>query len=124
MTDAIETFFDRLRAGERAAVLAGVTGRMRIDLRSGRAIDHWLIAVERGEVNVSHRGGPADSVVRMERALFEGMVQGRVNAMAATLRGLVLTEGHTNMFVKFQRLFPGPPPKRRPRARADAGGRR
>ena len=124
MADAVQAFFEELRTGDRSSVLgATTTGNLRLDLRAGRTVDRWLVTIDRGEVSVSHGNGPAESVIRMERSLFEGMVEGRVNAMAATLRGLVVAEGHTSIFVKFQRLFPGPPPPGRSRRRATASGR-
>ena len=52
---------------------------------------------------VSHRNAKADGVIRTSRALFEGMVTGTVNAMAAALRGVVSLEGDPTMLVLFQR---------------------
>jgi putative sterol carrier protein len=37
------------------------------------------------------------------------MVEGKVNAMAAVLRGEVSLEGDLGLVISFQRLFPGPP---------------
>jgi hypothetical protein len=49
-------------------------------------------------------------------------VTGRMNAMAATLRGVLDPEGDLGLVLLFQRLFPGPPGSRRKRpAKATAG---
>jgi glycogen debranching enzyme len=48
-------------------------------------------------------------VIRTSKDLFEGMVTGRVNAMAGALRGVVSLEGDPTLLVLFQRALPGPP---------------
>ena len=53
----------------------------------------------------------------LERSLFDSMATGKVNAMAAALRGVVAPEGNLGLLVSFQRLFPGPP-RSRPRSSA------
>ena len=53
-------------------------------------------------------GGPADCVLRADRKLFARMASGKVNAMAAVLRGAVTIEGDPRLLVLFQRLLPGP----------------
>ena len=58
---------------------------------------------------MSRRHAKADCTIRTDRELFVGMVTGRVNAMAALLRGQVGVEGDPNLLLQFQRLFPSPP---------------
>jgi putative sterol carrier protein len=65
--------------------------------------------VDKGDVEVKHKGGEADCVVRADRKVFEGMIGGRVNAFAAVLRGAVTVEGDPTLLVLLQRLLPGPP---------------
>jgi putative sterol carrier protein len=65
--------------------------------------------VDKGDVDVKHKGGEADCVVRADRKVFEGMIGGRVNAFAAVLRGAVTVEGDPTLLVLLQRLLPGPP---------------
>jgi putative sterol carrier protein len=74
---------------------------------------------------VSRKKGPADVVVRAETSLFEDIAAGRVNAMAAVLRGLIVPEGDLGLVMTFQRLFPGPPLRKpRPRSAPGAAGKR
>jgi len=40
--------------------------------------------------------------------LFDDIVSGRANAMAALLRGDVGVEGNTELLMRVQRTFPGP----------------
>ena len=48
------------------------------------------------------------AIVRTGKALFAGMTAGKVNAMAAALRGALVPQGNLALIVSFQRLFPGP----------------
>jgi putative sterol carrier protein len=65
--------------------------------------------VDKGDVEVKHKGGEADCVMRADRKVFEGMIAGRVNAFAAVLRGAVTVEGDPTLLVLLQRVLPGPP---------------
>jgi putative sterol carrier protein len=84
-------------------------GSLRFELVEGKTTDRWLVRVDKGDVDVKHKGGEADCVVRAERKVFEGMIAGRVNAFAAVLRGAVTVEGDPTLLVLLQRLLPGPP---------------
>ena len=50
--------------------------------------------------------------MRADAELFGDIITGRVNAMAALLRGRLVVEGDPSPLVLFQRLFPGPPSPR------------
>jgi putative sterol carrier protein len=78
-------------------------------LEAGGQTERRLIVIDRGSVSESRRHAKADCTIRMDRELFEGMVSGHVNAMAALLRGQVGVEGDPNLLLQFQRLFPSPP---------------
>ena len=60
-------------------------------------------------------------MIRTSKDLFEGMVTGRVNAMAGALRGVVSLEGDPTLLVLFQRALPG---RRHREARVDHEGGR
>jgi len=102
--DPIDAFFGRLN-GYR--IRRRATGSIRIELRDGDKTERWLVAVDGGEVSVSHRNVKADAAILTSRDAFEGMVTGRVNAMAAALRGVVTLEGDPGLLVLFQRALPG-----------------
>ena len=121
MTDAASGFFERLR-DEHVALPTRATGVMRVEIADGKRTESWLVAVDKGKVEVSRGKGKADSVIRGDRALFDGMAAGEVNAFAATLRGAVAIEGDPRLLVLFQRLLPGPPPRGK-RRRAKGGSR-
>jgi putative sterol carrier protein len=96
-------------------------GSVRFDLRSGKRIERWLVSVDRGAVTVSRRNAAADAVVRADEALFEGVVRGEVNAMAALLRGALTIEGDGGLLLLFQRLLGPATPPRTPSGASPAG---
>jgi putative sterol carrier protein len=119
MTDAASGFFERLR-DEHVALPTRATGVMRVEIADGKRTESWLVAVDKGKVEVSRGKGKADAVLRGDRTLFDGMAAGEVNAFAAALRGAVAIEGDPRLLVLFQRLLPGPPGRGR-RRRAKGG---
>jgi SCP-2 sterol transfer family len=110
VSEPIEEFFERLTRGGPDGLPRRADGSLRIDLTSGTTTERWFITMHGGDVSVSHRNAKADSVIRTSEKVFEGMVTGRVNAMAAALRGVVSLEGDPTLLVLFQRALPGPPP--------------
>jgi putative sterol carrier protein len=112
MADATTRFFDDLGARGHEPLLEKATGTLRFDLAQGTRIDRWFVTVKKGDVAVSRKASAADLIVRADRALFDKVASGRQNAFAAVLRGAVTVEGHPQLLVLFQRLFPSPPKRR------------
>jgi putative sterol carrier protein len=108
MTDATTAFFQDLGARGHEPLLEKATGTMRFDLSNGKRT-RWLVTIEKGDVKVSQRNSQADCVASADKRVFERIVKGEMNAMAAVLRGLIHVDGDPASFVLFQRLFPGPP---------------
>jgi len=106
--DGIVEFFEELGRAEHEPLLAKVTGRVRFDLVEAGRPDRWLVAVDKGHSTVVHKGGPADCMVRADRALFERLCRGEANAMAAVLRGALVCSGDVELLLAIQRIFPGP----------------
>ena len=118
--DKVGKFFDRLAATGHVATFEGhppVT--IRFDVTEGTGsdgtgsdgsgTDHWWVAVSDGDVTVAHANRSADAVARLQRRHFLAMAEGRMNAQAAMLRGLLACEGSMSALVMFQRCLPGPP---------------
>ncbi len=122
MNEPIEGFFDDLAHRGHEPLLRRAKGSLRIDLEDGTGTQRWFVTIEEGDVGVSHRNAKADCVVRTSEEVFAGMVAGRVNAMAATLRGVLSIEGDPTLLVLFQRVFPGPPPAK-PKGRRTTAAR-
>ncbi len=97
-------------------LIKNVTGTIRFDLMDGSRTERWLIAMKKGEVQVSNRNSAADAVVRAGRGVFDAIAAGTKNAQAAFLRGTVTVEGDMDLVVQFFRLLPAPP-------RAEPGGK-
>jgi putative sterol carrier protein len=108
MSDITPAFFEVSRLGHNP-MLANVTATVRFDLEHEGRTDRWFVVIDKGDVSVSRRNVRADCVLRAERSLVEGVVSGRVNAMAALLRGDLVAEGDPQLLVLLQRLFPGAP---------------
>jgi putative sterol carrier protein len=107
-SDAATMFFEGLAGREREHLLAKARGTVCVELTNGAESEPWLVTIDRGDVTVSRGAGEADCTLRTSRELFEQIAAGKVNAVAAVLRGAVAIEGNWHLLVLFQRLFPGP----------------
>ena len=67
------------------------------------------MAIDKGELTVAHEAGQADCTIRGERSVFEELVGGRKNLMAAVLRGALACHGDLELLLAIQRIFPAPP---------------
>ena len=109
MSDPTKQFFDDLAARGHVPLLNSTSGTLRFDLEGGGRTAHWYVTIKKGDVSVSHDTVEADCVVRTGKELFDRMAAGMANAIAAALRGLVVSVGDLRLLIQFQRLFPGPP---------------
>lgn len=123
MADATRQFFDGLAARGHEPLLQSLSGTIGFDLAAGDDVEHRLVSVQDGDVTVSRRRAKADCVVTADTGLFDRLVTGEVNAVAAALRGELHIEGQTALVLAFQRLFPGPPGSAEGRAAAGGGDR-
>jgi putative sterol carrier protein len=57
---------------------------------------------------VSRRNAAADCIVRAGKTTFDRAAAGKLNLMAAVLRGEVEVRGDLRLLVLLQRLFPRP----------------
>ena len=108
MIDPTGEFFDELGRREHEPMLRKATGTLRFDLVDGPSTEHWFVAVKKGDVSVSRANNKADCILTTDRPLFDAIVRGEKNAMAAVLRGEIRVEGDPELLVLFQRVFAGP----------------
>jgi putative sterol carrier protein len=101
----VDSFFAALGRQGHAPMLRRVTGTIRFDLDHGRDTDHFTVAVAKGDLSVSRRNSPADTVIHTDRQLFERLIAGRANAAAAMLRGLLGVTGDMELATLTPRLF-------------------
>jgi putative sterol carrier protein len=107
-SEAVARFFHELAERGHEPLLRKTTGSTRFEIVDGRSTRRWLVSVARGDLSVEQGGGEADCVVRAERKVFERVVTGRMNAVAAVLRGDLAVDGDWRLLVAMQRLFTGP----------------
>ena len=102
-------------------------GSVLFELTRTGGTDRWRVGMALGDVTVSSgrdadTDGGAGCVVRGTGSLFDEIVSGRANAMAAMLRGELVPEGDLELLYEFQRVFPGPPGALHPRERLASKG--
>jgi putative sterol carrier protein len=114
--NGVVEFFEELGRREHEPLLTKVSGRVRFDLVDAGRPDRWLVAVDKGDTTVLHKGGRADCTVQADRRLFERLCRGEENAMAAVLRGALVCSGDVELLFAIQRIFPGPPRERQPQS--------
>jgi hypothetical protein len=113
--DPISQFFANLAAPGHLATFEGHSATLRFDVHDGGQVQHWYVAVSNGDVAVTRQNAVtrqskgADAVIHVERPPFEAIVTGRMNAVAALLRGVLTCEGSMAALMMFQRCLPGPP---------------
>ncbi|MCO1596585.1 SCP2 sterol-binding domain-containing protein [Micromonospora sp. RHAY321] len=124
MTEAAERFFESLPARAPEVLRGLVAGTLQIDLATDeQTTEHWLVRMRPGTVEVSRNRGPADAIWYSSAALFDRLVTGEAQGVAAVLRNESTFSGNVVLFLAFRRFFPNPPGTRDPRevARRQAG---
>jgi putative sterol carrier protein len=123
MADTISDFFQKLGERGHEPLLGHLRGAVRFQLRDNGEFDQWVVTVDRGAVTVLHGNADADCVIGADRALFERLINGEENAIAAVLRGALRVSGDVEMLLTIQRIFPGPPPSQRTTVGQQGGSR-
>ena len=106
MTEPTRDFFKRL-AEQHQPLLERMSGSVRFDIADGERTEHWFLQIHKGDVDVSHKDSEADCVMIADIDTFDAILTGKMNAMAAVLRGALQIEGKAILLAALQRLFPG-----------------
>jgi putative sterol carrier protein len=104
----VDGFFRGLEEQEWAPLLRGVSGTVRFDLTDADGTEHWIVAIEDGEIDVSRGEGSTDAALAASKDTFAELMARRANPMAALLRGDIMASGDPRLLVRVQRLFPRP----------------
>ena len=112
-SDPTARFFDELAARGHEPLLRKAAGTIRFDVVDGRRTRRFIVTVDDGDLSVATRNAEASCIVRADKAVFDKAVRGRLNVVAAVLRGDVYVEGDWRLLVRMQRLFPGRRGRRR-----------
>jgi predicted lipid carrier protein YhbT len=111
--DPTADFFGALAERGHEPLLDKAEGTIRVEVVDGKRVERWLLSIDHGDVTVSRKSGAADATVRADKAVFDDIARGKANAMASFLRGALTIDGDPEPLVFLQRLFPGPPRRRR-----------
>jgi hypothetical protein len=112
VTDSIASFFDELAQRGHDPRLRRGSGAVRFESGKGARARAWHVELSKGNITVSQKRGQAHCTLRADDETTAAILSGRLNPVAAVLRGAVEVEGDTRLLVLFRRLLPGPPPKR------------
>ncbi|MFC3499439.1 SCP2 sterol-binding domain-containing protein [Micromonospora krabiensis] len=116
MEGLIEQFFGTLQARTPQGLRSPVSGVLRVDLYTGEHTEHWVVTMRSGVPTAARGYAAADTVWRSDVALFETLVTGGSQPVAAVLRNEATLSGDVMLFLAFQRFFPPSPQARDPRA--------
>ena len=111
--DSIAEFFAELGRRGHEPLLEKARGSARFDIADGKRTERWLVTIDKGDLRVSRRNAAADCILHVERSSFERAVAGKLNLMAAVLRGEIDIGGDERLIVLLRRLFLKPPRRRR-----------
>jgi putative sterol carrier protein len=112
-SDSIAEFFAELGRRGHEPLLEKAKGSARFDIADGKRTERWLVKIDKGDLRVSRRNVAADCILHVERSSFERAVAGKLNLMAAVLRGEIGIGGDERLIVLLRRLFLKPPRRRR-----------
>jgi hypothetical protein len=109
-TTTTESYFEELGRRGYIPLVDKASGTVRFDVAQDQGTDHWMVGFNKGNVNVTPCGSTAsaDCVVAADHAVFDGVVTGETNPMAAMVRGDLTVGGNPELLVLFKRLTPGP----------------
>jgi hypothetical protein len=107
-SDSIAEFFAELGRRGHEPLLEKARGTARFDVADGRRTERWLVTIDKGDLRVSRRNATADCILRVDRSTLERAVAGKLNMMAAVLRGAVIIGGDPRLLVLLRRLFVKP----------------
>ncbi|MEU6022288.1 SCP2 sterol-binding domain-containing protein [Micromonospora sp. NPDC048871] len=118
MDEAIEQFFASLPARGPQEMRSSLAGTLRIDLSDGERTEHWVLRLRPGVIEVERGPAEADSIWYCSVDLFDRLVTGRAEPLAALFRNECSFSGRVPMFLILRRLFPSAPGVQDPRTRA------
>jgi putative sterol carrier protein len=108
MADPAPRFMGLLGHTTHVPSLESTSGTIRFDLHQGSNVTHWYVRIQKGDVEVYQSDDEADCIVSGTEEDLAAVASGRMNAMAAVLRGAIQVQGKAILIGQLQRLFPGP----------------
>jgi len=105
MSETRERFFAQLGTTTHIGLLEGTSGTVLAEIKDGKQTEKLYVNIHHGDVTASRTGSAPDCVIRTNGATFDAILNGKLNAMAAMLRGLLEVEGNVGMLAAMQALF-------------------
>jgi hypothetical protein len=118
VADSTEEFFEQLSHCGYEPRLARFAGTIRFEVHQDRSVEHWLLRVDQGSIQVTKEDGPADLTVTADRAVLNralGTGRGGRDILAAYVRQAIMVEGNPRMLYVL-RIVGGSPSGRHPRS--------
>jgi putative sterol carrier protein len=103
-----EGFFEELALRDYEPLLEKASGTVRFEVVDGGKTKRWLVTIDKGRIGVSRKNERAGTTVRLETSSFARALEGKLNLMAAVLRGEIVIQGDPRLLVRLQRLLPSP----------------
>ena len=100
-----EEFLDMLSRRGHEPLLEKVDATIRFEVADGSPGDQRRVRIAHGDITVTADDGPADCVIRADRATFEAIISGRTSVMAELLRGAMTVFGNLELMVLSRRLI-------------------
>jgi putative sterol carrier protein len=121
MTSPTKSFFEVLAQRGHVTRLENEHGRVRFEVTEDECLRQWTVTVNDGEIEVAQGESDADAVLRADRDLFDRVVRGEENLVAAAFRGEVTWTGSLDLIAQTGWLLPGPPGQTGPRKVGNGG---
>lgn len=115
MSQRIEQFFASVPARASTILRGPVVGAIQIDLTRGNETTHWFVRMKPCTAEVSRSRGPAEATWNSSEELFERLITGHTQAIAALLRNESTFTGNVVLFLAFRLFFPDQPGAHHPR---------
>lgn len=100
-TTHIDAFLDQLANRGHIDALNRVSGTVELDIKDS---DRRWLSVQKGDVRVSQNPVAADCLLACDAETFIGIVSGRINSVAAALRGSITISGDIALALAIRRL--------------------
>lgn len=104
--DATSEFSKNVSQKRHLTLLEKLEGVVRFDITTGKKTEQIPVRIDHGDIQVVSETTKADCVVTTDRALFNDILQGDENLMAAMIRGAVQIDGDPRYIVPLRRLLP------------------
>jgi SCP-2 sterol transfer family len=98
--DPAEEFFEGLSRRGYEPRLVRFGGTIRFELGRDQSAEPWLLRLDHGHIQVTREDGPADLIIKADRAAFNrilGAGGGGRDIMAAYVRQAIMVEGNPRM---------------------------